>query len=379
MEISSKKSKEELLADFYALRAGLSVVSIYADELRQIEETDKQNMEKKREQEKEVREKRSSLQAKEFKITWVQKQQEAIQKQIAEKQAYLCNKKQVRKDVRKEYKELYPLGALFEEEYIVAMLLFFWAILPFRGLIFAPIAKAAIKHNIIKKEKKKISDLQTENETLKIEQIELSKTADLLRKEAEDTEKCCEEAKQRYDLQKVDLTKQNGLWVEKIKGVKDSLNRTYDNQLSESDWKNLDLVIYYLETGRADNLKEALQLLDKQLQTNQITNEIRRASETISANIYMAAQKMGEALARSFSVISNQLAQVNSNLKTIGGSIEQSNEKVKGLSERMELIRTNMGQQLSAIDLNNALLEKSNMSSTALLEDLRYGQRYWVK
>ena len=33
------------------------------------------------------------------------------------------------------------------------------------------------------------------------------------------------------------------------------------------DWSNLDLIIYYLETNRADTIKEALQLLDEEIRT----------------------------------------------------------------------------------------------------------------
>lgn len=29
------------------------------------------------------------------------------------------------------------------------------------------------------------------------------------------------------------------------------------------DWENIDLIIYYFETGRADDMKEALQLVDR--------------------------------------------------------------------------------------------------------------------
>ncbi len=48
--------------------------------------------------------------------------------------------------------------------------------------------------------------------------------------------------------------------------------------LDERDWPHLDLVIYQLETGRADSIKEALHQVDRELQTERIEKSVFNAA-----------------------------------------------------------------------------------------------------
>ena len=47
--------------------------------------------------------------------------------------------------------------------------------------------------------------------------------------------------------------------------------------------------------------------------------------------------------------------------------------------EQTARLESKFNEQISEARLNGALLEKANRSSEELLNDLRYGQRYWVK
>ena len=123
------------------------------------------------------------------------------------------------------------------------------------------------------------------------------------------------------------------------------------------DWKNVDLLIYYFETGRADELKEALQLVDRQLQTNQITEAIRVASEEIGKTIHQSITMLGAVLAISF----ERLAQ-------------QQERMITEIREQSEMTRTTLLEQshlqLSRQDMTNALLSKIEKSSAALADDM---------
>lgn len=55
--------------------------------------------------------------------------------------------------------------------------------------------------------------------------------------------------------------------------------------LDPRDWRFVDLLIFYLHTGRADNLKEALQLADKQEQTDAIVQALHEIKNTLSAKL----------------------------------------------------------------------------------------------
>ena len=48
----------------------------------------------------------------------------------------------------------------------------------------------------------------------------------------------------------------------------------FKSVLDIRDWKYIDLIIFYFESGRADTLKESLQQVDRPVQTDEILKEI---------------------------------------------------------------------------------------------------------
>lgn len=124
------------------------------------------------------------------------------------------------------------------------------------------------------------------------------------------------------------------------------LKRLFQPILDERDWKHLDLIIYQIETRRADSIKEALQLVDRELQTQRIENMINSAKNAIV-----------DTLNRGFSMLAQSLRIV-----------------YNGLSEQMRI----MSSQMSAVSMqlcdmqvmNRALINKANMTSEALVRDM---------
>ncbi len=141
------------------------------------------------------------------------------------------------------------------------------------------------------------------------------------------------------------------------------------------DWENVDLIIYYFETGRADDMKEALQLVDRQRQTDQITRAIAMASAAICSTINSSIARLGSALAESFSVLSRQMAQQHAEMmyqmerqaETQGEMFEAQNRELRGLREQAA---AEMSMQVSAQAMNQALLEKISVSSKHLAEQM---------
>ena len=73
------------------------------------------------------------------------------------------------------------------------------------------------------------------------------------------------------------------------------------------DWGNVDLLIYYFETGRADTVKEALQLVDRQLQTDQMVRAIEMASQELQRTIQDSVYRLGKTMVECFDRLSDQL------------------------------------------------------------------------
>ncbi len=133
-----------------------------------------------------------------------------------------------------------------------------------------------------------------------------------------------------------------------------SLQKTFNKLLDERDWQYLDLIIYYIETGRAESIKEALQLLEREIQTKRIIGAIHEATECICSTIESAVARISAQLG----AISNQLSQVV--------SLQQ-----KQIAQNAEII--------SQAKLQNALIAKSKVTSEQLMNDVKYIKTYGVE
>ncbi len=151
--------------------------------------------------------------------------------------------------------------------------------------------------------------------------------------------------------------------------INQALQETYGTFLSEADWQNIDLIIHYIQTGRADNLKEALYQVDRQRQNDRIVDAIREAKEAICRHIESAFSRMGQALTLCFEKLDMRIQGLSAQMvETQKATLATSN----AMLERLDT-------QIAATQANTALLEKANASSDELIHDLRYNQKYWVK
>ena len=123
--------------------------------------------------------------------------------------------------------------------------------------------------------------------------------------------------------------------------IYDSIVSKFKNILALSDWENIDLLIYYISTGRADSLREALQLIDQKKQSEAFLLEIKKASENISSTI----RTYGE---------------------TIGGEADKIKFSIDGINSIFKSSTNGIVDQLKA---NQAVMDKINYTCAQLLED----------
>ena len=118
-----------------------------------------------------------------------------------------------------------------------------------------------------------------------------------------------------------------------------NLYRTLETQcdiIDPRDWKYVDTLIFYFETGRVDTMKEALQHLDHEIHTQQIVQTIVHATQ------YLA--------------------------ETIRASVQQ-------IADRLIHIEVLQTAQLKQLMLQTALLQKISASSEQLASDVSYMHR----
>lgn len=134
-----------------------------------------------------------------------------------------------------------------------------------------------------------------------------------------------------------------------------ALAKRFNPLLDERDWKNLDLVIYELETRRADSVKEALQLVDRELQTARIEQKITQATEQICQEIRSGFASLKETIIECSRVISSQLSAISLQLGEMSGQLSDL---------------------CDSVNMSNALQAKANVTSAQLLSDV-HAIRYY--
>ena len=162
-----------------------------------------------------------------------------------------------------------------------------------------------------------------------------------------------------------------------------ALVEEFNTTLDSRDWKHIDLIIFYYETGRADTLKEALQQVDRQVQTDTIVKEIKNASRNISETIRNSIGSLKAQMVTCFDKLSVQLdtqhRQTMSKLTNIEIGIGKLNEGVRDLNNSIkegnaiaDQIASNMNRIADATYLQNALLERISVDSMSLVMDTHY-------
>lgn len=193
--------------------------------------------------------------------------------------------------------------------------------------------------------------------------------------------------KSQIDLLESELNKEIiPISTRKAKVVRNALIKNIGNIITEDDWANVDLLIFYLNTGRADSLKEALLLVDKQRQTDQIANAIKTAAGYICNTINENTYRLATVINNCFSNLSRQIDQ---NHREVIDTMERNSRvvetAVEGIENRISdgfrnLWSTIEAQGKSFIDaenLNASLLRQANKSSDELVEALRENKKYW--
>lgn len=132
-------------------------------------------------------------------------------------------------------------------------------------------------------------------------------------------------------------------YSEKSRFVFEALEQTYVQLLDPRDWQHLDLIIFYMETGRAETMKEALQLVDRQIQTDSIVEAIERASKQICSTIQRGMERINNTIVASAQTLSAQINAVSNQLTDLS---------------------------ITADEMQYALKDKANISSKQLMDDV---------
>ncbi len=139
------------------------------------------------------------------------------------------------------------------------------------------------------------------------------------------------------------------------------LVQEFSSFIDERDWENLDLIIFAFETGRADNLKEALKFIDEERRANQIVTAVNSATQQICQTINVGFSQMAQAMTLCFNRLSAQ----------IQANADKQQELLNSMNVRLGDMHSQLGNVMDGIDYNNALLKKQNESSEKMMREIR--------
>lgn len=266
-------------------------------------------------------------------------------------------------------KRMQPTFANAEYKNYVFASIGIFAIILIIGLIVSTIRVLGEKHSKNKEEKANIKSTEKSIRELKNELASYQLEKNASKKVLDKYVAIANEKRAVFEKDRTRLTKLS-------QDMYDRLVAQFKTVLDIRDWKHIDLIIFYFETGRADTLKEALQQVDRRVQTDEIIEAIKTAGQNISSTIRMSMNELRGDLNRSFAKLSVQLADQHreqmSALSSISGNIEKTNESLAKLQQTSEKNGESIEKLTSAAYLNNALLTKISYDSLSLMSDVDY-------
>ncbi len=166
---------------------------------------------------------------------------------------------------------------------------------------------------------------------------------------------------------------------QKCDGVYTVLRDRFAKELDERDWQHIDLIIFYYETGRAFTKQEALQLTDREVQTDRIVKSIGMAAQYICGSIQSGFSQ----ISRQLSTISDSLIRISAHVGNISDELVKLNDvqrdhlnELEKQSAQMNEYTEQLHELVKAENLSNALQEKANESSKQLMEDVQFFRDY---
>ena len=136
--------------------------------------------------------------------------------------------------------------------------------------------------------------------------------------------------------------------------------------LDMRDWKYLDLVLFYLETRRADTLKEALQQVDTEVRARRLAGTIKEAMAQLQDTVSIGFVSIRGAIETCSAKLSAQLASQHSELSAqLASQHEQT-------SAQLAQANAQLSQLTDAAHIGNALQAKANVTSEQLMHDIHY-------
>ena len=149
-----------------------------------------------------------------------------------------------------------------------------------------------------------------------------------------------------------------------------ALEKLYGNFLRVQDWRNVDYIIYSFDSGRAESMKEALQLADREEQTQRIVETMQEITRKICNAIKYNADRIQDNLNRNFKMISDKVteesARICGYINEVGVKIDKVNANLQNIQIAQSVQTAYLANISSQANLANQMRKREAETSSQL-------------
>ena len=183
-------------------------------------------------------------------------------------------------------------------------------------------------------------------------------------------DKKCANAKKIFD----DTAK---IHIPIAQAIFECLYEKYDTIFVVDNWEVLDYVIYALQTGRSDTIKEALHYADEERRFNKLLDLIQIASEYIAKTINTSFDRLQNHLSYHFSNIQSAISEqtnkvIASNMSISKEISDMKSATISQIQQATSKINDSLGNIYTVSQTHTEILEKMKTSSMSLASDMRF-------
>lgn len=140
--------------------------------------------------------------------------------------------------------------------------------------------------------------------------------------------------------------------TEKTMPIYNIMKKAFAGDILENDWEKVDVLIYYIESGRADTVKEALQIIETKKDSYKFSEVNREAAKHLRKMLESATSEFTDSLSSFCREICDKISVIGS-------------EDIVSKTEHSE------NNDLSAEDFVKALLTNKDVKSKNLFADIK--------
>ena len=168
-------------------------------------------------------------------------------------------------------------------------------------------------------------------------------------------------------------TQEMDLLLKKIQTIFNDLCKSEKDFLHQNDFDKLERIYFYIVTGRADNIRDALNLTDTQIRHEELVEVIKQAISSICTAINTATneiidairentEQICESINSSAELINNGLLNIDSEIKKLDDNVKKG--ILKMIDNQKEIVDSNL--------LHTSLLKEQNNTCENILKHYRH-------